>query len=102
MKQASVKVAFILAAVLAGSYATAKPLNYELPDETAEFRPGPGVELAQANCSACHSADYLSMQPPKKGDAFWEAEVKKMKKTYGAPIEDADIKGITDYLAATY
>ncbi|MEQ1939479.1 cytochrome c [Mesorhizobium sp. CN5-321] len=102
MKHASVKVAFVLAAMFAGSYALAKPLSYELPDETAEFRPGPGVELAQSNCAACHSADYVSMQPPKKGDAFWLAEVKKMKNTYGAPIEDADIKGIADYLAATY
>jgi hypothetical protein len=36
------------------------------------------------------------------GHAFWEAEVNKMKKTYGAPIDDADLKGIADYLSATY
>jgi mono/diheme cytochrome c family protein len=102
MKHASVKVAVVLVAMFACSYAIAKPLSYELPDETAEFRPGPGVELAQSNCATCHSAEYDSMQPPKMGDAFWLAEVKKMKNTYGAPIEDADIKGIADYLATTY
>lgn len=102
MKHASVKVAFVLAAMLAGSCAIANPLSYELPDETAEFRPGRGVELAQSHCAACHSADYISMQPPKKGNAFWQTEVKKMKNTYGAPIEDADVKGIADYLASTY
>lgn len=88
--------------LLAAGFAIAKPLSYELPDETAEFRDGPGVELAQQNCVACHSVDYVITQPPKKGQAFWEAEVNKMKKTYGAPIEEADIKGIVDYLTATY
>jgi hypothetical protein len=51
---------------------------------------------------ACHSADYIAMQPPKKGKAFWEAEVTKMIKTYGAPINEADAKVIADYLAQTY
>ena len=58
----------------------AKPLSYKLPDETAVFRPGPGVEAAQSNCAACHSADYINYQPPKKGQAFWDAEVQKMIK----------------------
>jgi uncharacterized protein (DUF697 family) len=42
------------------------------------------------------------MQPAKKGHAFWSAEVTKMIKVYGAPIEEADAKAIADYLAATY
>lgn len=101
MKLVSIKVLVVAAAaMLGGGYALAD--SYELPDETAEFRPGPGVELAQANCTACHSADYINTQPPRMGPSFWEAEVKKMKKTYGAPIEDADLKGIADYLSATY
>lgn len=101
MKFVSIKVLVVAAAaMLAGGYALAG--SYELPDETAEFRPGPGVELAQTNCTACHSADYINTQPPRMGASFWEAEVKKMKKTYGAPIEDADLKGIADYLSATY
>ena len=33
---------------------------------------------------------------------FWQAEVTKMIKVYGAPIEDADVGKIVDYLAATY
>lgn len=33
---------------------------------------------------------------------FWQAEVTKMIKLYGAPIEDADVGKIVDYLAATY
>ena len=80
----------------------AEPLTYDLPEETAALKPGPGLEAAQSNCVACHSADYIAMQPPKKGKAFWEAEVTKMIKTYGAPIKESDVKAIADYLAQTY
>jgi mono/diheme cytochrome c family protein len=48
----------------------AKPLSYKFPDETAAFRPGPGVEVAESNCASCHSADYINFQPPKKGQIF--------------------------------
>ena len=80
----------------------ARPLSYRLPGETAAFRPGPGVEQAQNNCAACHSADYINFQPPNKGTAFWDAEVQKMIKAYHAPINEKDAKSITDYLAKTY
>jgi hypothetical protein len=33
---------------------------------------------------------------------FWQAEVTKMIKVYGAPIDDADVPKIVGYLAATY
>lgn len=82
--------------------ALAAPVTYTLPEETATLRPGPGLETARNNCSACHSADYLAMQPPKQGRAFWEGEVAKMIKTYKAPIAETDVKAIVDYLAATY
>ena len=84
------------------SMAAAEPLTYELPDEVSAFKPGPGIEAAQNNCTACHSADYVNIQPPGKGEAFWTAEVNKMIKTYKAPIEQADVKDIVGYLAATY
>ena len=84
------------------SLAIAEPITYDLPEETAVLRPGPGLETAQSNCVACHSADYIAMQPPKKGRAFWEGEVTKMIKTYGAPIAESDVKTIADYLAQTY
>jgi mono/diheme cytochrome c family protein len=80
----------------------AKPLSYKLPDDIAAFKPGPGVEVAQSNCASCHSTDYINFQPPKKGQAFWEAEVRKMIKVYRAPIDEKDAKAIADYLAKTY
>jgi mono/diheme cytochrome c family protein len=97
----------ILAAVAFALFGTAgaaiaDPVTYDLPEETAVLRPGPGLETAQSNCVACHSADYIAMQPPKRGKAFWDGEVTKMIKTYGAPITEADAKVIADYLAQTY
>jgi uncharacterized protein (DUF697 family) len=35
-------------------------------------------------------------------DVIWVCEVTKMIKLYGAPIDDADVGRIVDYLAATY
>ncbi|UFZ06888.1 cytochrome c [Bradyrhizobium ontarionense] len=82
---------------------TAAPVNYQTPREAAAFKPGPNLEVVQGNCTACHSADYINTQPPMKNKKeFWQAEVTKMVKVYGAPIDDSDVGKIVDYLAATY
>lgn len=82
----------------------ARPITYKLPEETAAFKPGPNLDVVKNNCTACHSADYVNTQPrgPKFKKDFWKAEVTKMIKVYGAPIDDADVDKIVDYLAATY
>jgi mono/diheme cytochrome c family protein len=84
--------------------AIASPVSYNLPPETAAFKPGPNLDLVKNNCTACHSADYIAIQPrgPKFKKDFWQAEVTKMIKVYGAPIADADVAGIVEYLTATY
>ena len=97
----------VATAAIAGvvfSSANAAPVSYTLPDETAAFKPGPNLEVVQNNCTACHSADYIGTQPrgPKFKKDFWQAKVTKMIKVYGAPIDDADVGKIVDYLAATY
>jgi len=83
---------------------SAKPVTYELPEETAAFRPGPNLEVVQGNCGACHSADYILTQPqgPKFKKDFWQAEVTKMINVFGAPIAPEDVPKIVDYLTATY
>jgi hypothetical protein len=83
---------------------SAKPISYNLPTETAAFKPGPNLETAQNNCTACHSADYIQTQPrgAKFKKDFWQAEVTKMIKVYGAPIEDSDISKIVEYLSTAY
>ena len=82
----------------------AKPVDYQLPEETAVFGPGPNQDAVLGNCASCHSADYIKTQP--QGAAFkkdfWQAEVTKMIKVYGAPIDEADVAKIVDYLVATH
>jgi sulfite dehydrogenase (cytochrome) subunit B len=96
-------VFFILALAAGIGTVTAAPVGYQTPDEVAAFRPGPNLDVINNNCTACHSADYVNTQPPMKDrKAFWQAEVTKMIKVYGASIDDADIGKIVDYLAATY
>ncbi len=84
--------------------AWAKPISYRLPDETAKFKAAAGVEIVQNNCTACHSSDYIETQPraQKSKKDFWQTEVTKMIKVYGAPIDEGDVGKIVDYLAANY
>jgi sulfite dehydrogenase (cytochrome) subunit B len=97
-------LAIAAAAALSLGAATAAPISYTLPEETAVLKPGPNLDVVKNNCTACHSVDYIQTQPrgPKFKKDFWQAEVTKMIKVYGAPIDDADVGKIVDYLAATY
>src|SRR5258705_13716818 len=92
------------APILGPAPAPPGPVPYTLPDETAAFKPGANLDTVQNNCTACHSADYVKTQPrgEKFRKDFWAAEVTKMIKVYGAPIEDADVGKIVDYLPANY
>jgi sulfite dehydrogenase (cytochrome) subunit B len=82
----------------------AKPVTYTLPAETATLKQtrDPGYLKAEALCTACHSRDYMTTQPPHKGKEFWAAEVTKMVTVYGAPIPEPDRAVIAEYLAAVY
>ena len=75
--------------------------DWQLPKETQKFKPGPGAGLAVANCLLCHSADYISTQPPLTRTA-WKAIVDKMRVKYGAPITTNRLDELIDYLTATY
>jgi sulfite dehydrogenase (cytochrome) subunit B len=95
---------FILVAIfvpLIVASAEDKVVSIQLPTENAAYKAGPGVELAQGHCVTCHSADYISSQPPMPRK-FWEGSVKKMKEKFGAPIPDNIAVMLADYLTATY
>jgi mono/diheme cytochrome c family protein len=98
------RFAFLFAVGAMAVPAFAKPITFELPAETAAFKPGPNLDVVQGNCGSCHSADYVKTQPtgPKFKKDFWQAEVTKMIKVYGAPIDEKDIPAIVDYLSTTY
>lgn len=74
---------------------------WKLPPETVKYQPGPGMELAVANCALCHSADYISTQP-RLSSAAWKTTVEKMRVKYGAPIATNNVEAIVKYLATTY
>lgn len=74
-----------------------KSVKVTLPESTAMFPPGPGADVANGNCLACHSVGMILNQPvmPKAG---WEAEVAKMRNVYKAPVLQSDDAAIVDYL----
>jgi hypothetical protein len=71
------------------------------PQYAPELADGEGRGETVGFCSGCHSNRYITMQPPLPA-ATWEAEVTKMRKTFGAPIPDAPAAVITKYLQAHY
>jgi sulfite dehydrogenase (cytochrome) subunit B len=95
-----------LASVLgcAAVVAVAAPKSITLPPDTATLRPSslPGYAKAQADCTVCHSAEYMLTQPPNAGRPYWDAMTKRMKAVFKAPFDEADIPQIVDYLSATY
>ncbi len=78
--------------------------SIELPADGTQLTPSdlPGYAKAQGQCVACHSAEYLLYQPPTAGRAYWDAMVKRMKTVFKAPVDDADIPVLVDYLVKTY
>jgi cytochrome c5 len=78
--------------------------NYQVsayPVPNADLAPGDGQQEVQIYCNTCHSARYITMQPPLAA-ATWEAEVNKMNKTFGAAISDNSTQRIILYLQAHY
>jgi len=71
-------------------------------EKPVQLKKAPGLEKVEANCQACHSLDYIPMNSPFPNAALWDAEVTKMIKAFGAPIDDADAKAIADYLKKNY
>jgi mono/diheme cytochrome c family protein len=71
-------------------------------EQKIELKKADGVDKVEANCQACHTLAYIPMNSKFLNAAGWNAEVTKMVKAYGAPIEDADAKAIADYLAKNY
>ncbi|WP_137925053.1 cytochrome c, class I [Cupriavidus sp. 2SB] len=97
-------IAAFAAATFVSQFASASPKEIKLPQETATYKAStlPGYNLALQNCMICHSAQYVSTQPPTSSRAYWDATVKKMKKPFGAPLKDENIEPIVDYLVKTY
>lgn len=77
-----------------------EPVSFVMPEETTPPElADEGALLVVSTCSACHSLEYITTQPRGMGDTFWQDQVTKMVKVYGAPIEPADAEAIGDILA---
>jgi len=71
-------------------------------EKPISLKRAPGVEKVEANCAGCHSLDYIQMNSPYPNAALWDAEVTKMIRAFGAPINEADAKEIAEYLKKNY
>jgi sulfite dehydrogenase (cytochrome) subunit B len=88
-------------ALPAAASAAEKSITLPPDNSYGALKPGPGMELARANCLICHATDYIVMQP--RGDVKqWQGVVTKMMKVFGAPISPEDEKAIVDYLTSAY
>ena len=97
-------VATVSAVLALGCAGTAHSKSIQLPPDGVQLKASglPGYAKAQTNCVACHSAEYMLYQPPTAPRPYWAAMVKRMKAVFKAPINDADMPEIVDYLAKTY
>lgn len=76
-----------------------KSLTVKLPDNPQKFPAGPGSNIADNNCSSCHTTEMVLFQP-NMTHAGWEAEVNKMRNVYKAPVDPKDVGPIVDYLTS--
>jgi mono/diheme cytochrome c family protein len=96
-------LAAAIAAIVA-AHALATPKTITLPPDSAQLKESalPGYAKAKASCVACHSAEYMLYQPATASRPYWDAMVKRMKTVFNAPVDDADMPLIVDYLVKTY
>lgn len=83
-------------------FATAIAMTVVAAEGPVQLKNAPGLDKIESNCGSCHSLDYVEMNSPFPNATLWDAEVNKMIKTFGAPIDDTDAKIITDYLKKNY
>ena len=75
-----------------------KSVNVEIPFGDRMFE-GPGSDVANNNCLACHSAGMV-LDQPALSQAQWRAEVEKMLTAYKAPVDPKEVDTIVAYLVS--
>ena len=103
MDRPSLLAGALLVFAIAG-HGAAGATSIELPGDAVQLKASdlPGYAKAQASCVACHSAEYMLYQPASAPRGYWENMVKRMKTVFKAPLDDADMPAIVDYLVKTY
>jgi mono/diheme cytochrome c family protein len=72
-------------------------VDFTLPAGSVTFPPGPGSEIANANCVICHSTGMVLRQPPLTVNE-WKTEINKMRTAFGAPIPADQVDQLAHYL----
>jgi sulfite dehydrogenase (cytochrome) subunit B len=104
MNRLMLSLALAAATLLLSPVTYAATRTIQLPPDGTQLKASalPGYAKAQANCVACHSAEYMLYQPPNAPRAYWDTMVHRMQQVFKAPIADADMPAIVDYLVKTY
>ena len=102
--RSNLAITVAVAGLTVAGAAVAATKSITLPADSVMLKAStlPGYAKAQSKCVVCHSADYMLYQPPTAPRAYWDAMVKRMKVVFNAPIDDADMPEIVDYLVKTY
>ena len=88
--------------VLLAGLGLAAALATHADESQVVLKEGPGRDVVAANCSMCHSLDYIPMNSVFLDRKGWEGSVNKMIKAMGAPIKSEDVPVIVDYLTRNY
>ena len=88
--------------VLLATLGLAAALAAHADESQVVLKEGPGRDVVAANCSMCHSLDYIPMNSVFLDRKGWEGSVNKMIKAMGAPIKSEDVPVIVDYLTRNY
>jgi cytochrome c553 len=88
--------------ILAALFVALAAVPAAADEQPISLKQAPGLDKVEGNCGACHSLDYIQMNSPYPNAALWDAEVTKMIKAFGAPINEADAKAIKEYLTKNY
>ena len=69
-----------------------------LPSHGREFSGASEAAVANTYCLMCHSGGMVLTQPPLTLSQ-WQAEVRKMIKTYGCPLPQSDVDDLAQFIA---
>ena len=90
-------ILLLLAACDNAPAAEFKDASILLPDDPIDLPEGPGRDAVIENCTACHSPSTMLQQPNVSAEK-WESIIGKMKKLYKAPVDDAAVPAIVEYM----
>ncbi len=68
----------------------------------AQLKVAPYHDKVLGYCAICHSTDYITMNAGFLDAQGWGSVVNKMVKVYGAPVPDAEIPLLVQYLTSNY